>query len=144
MAYRQNITLADGASSPANHVYVPLAGEMDGWISFLDGTGSTGVSAEKWKLKTRSKLISSISTDQVSGVNVIEWQGFIPVMETLGTTSGGYGAVPKVAHFPSFTLKMQVHERSVEQDRAHLAAIIANLAAHSIFKNGVKQYDVVS
>lgn len=148
MAQRAAITINDGAASPASHTFSPLstAGVGD-WIEYFDTSGG-GVSAGRWIIRIRSRMVAPTETLRRSGttrnslLNHVEFQILIPVLETVGTGDNGYAAVPAPAYHMAFKSEFILPDRSVAQDRDHLITLAKNLFGHTVAQNAVESLDV--
>lgn len=146
MAYRSNITLNDGAASPAAHVFVPNAGQTrDGFIEFFDGSGN-GISAGRWGIRARSTLADLQGTlaGKTNRVNVIEQMIYLPALTTVGTNQSGYQATPKVAYYGFVQTRFVLHELMTMQERKHLRVLNQNFLGHAAMSAAVDNLDVIS
>jgi hypothetical protein len=148
MSQRAAITINDGASTPAAHTFNPLstAGSGD-WIEFFDSSGG-GISAGRWILRIRSKMVTPTDTLRASGnvrnnlINKVEAQVLVPVLETVGTASSGFDAVPSPAYHLTAKVEFFLPDRASTQERDHIITIVKNLLGHTVMQNAVESLDV--
>lgn len=124
MSQINDITVYDGASTPAAHILKAIsvtrnAGEVV--ADYREGLGGIPVYAQVRSTLKLSKL--------KSGVYKTEQRVVVPVMESVsGQNAAGYTAAPKVAYENTVVITGFFHERSDAAGRKLVRQLALNLA----------------
>jgi hypothetical protein len=124
MAAIANITVYDGAGTPASHTLnaQSVVSQPDGtvearWQEALSGTPAYANVRASVQMKPLK-----------SGVMRVQAEVIVPVMESVsGQNAQGYTAAPKVAYENRLTCVGFFHQRSTVTDRRLAKQILANL-----------------
>lgn len=113
MSAQANITVYDGASTPAAHTLVPIGVARQGNI--IEATWREGVVT----LPLMAQVRFSTRAEQLkSGVLKLSSTSVVPVMESIGSqNAAGYTAPPKVAHEVMYTTVSYTSPRATINDR---------------------------
>jgi len=123
MSAMANVTVFDGATTPAGHVLGPICVTRDKGVvkaEFREAITSLPAYAQTTAVLSLERL--------KSGVYKVEARVAVPVMEAVaGQNSSGYTAAPKVAYTNSLVCTGWFHERSTISDRRLARQIMTNL-----------------
>lgn len=119
MAQIANIVVADGASTPVNHTFAPVASSPVAIyrenISTLPVIGQGRV-----ELSNKSGANASLQRVKISLA--------LPALETIsGENAAGYTAAPKVAYTNVVIIEMMLPARGTVQQRKDLRLMLSNL-----------------
>lgn len=122
MANIANVTVFDGASTPVEHTLIPISVARENGATMAEWRENDAALPVNAQIKYKTKL-----SQLKSGIYKVDVELVIPVMETIsGGTSAGFVAAPAVAHSVTGKVTMFFHERSTEEQRAHVRMILAN------------------
>lgn len=124
MAAIAPITIADGKSTPENHVFNPIATLPAALFKRNTVSGQATVAWEQ--------LTVNVKSAGPTGMNTVTVELSVPVMEqTTGGASSGYVAPPSVAHRLTAKFVLFAHNRSTSADRKDLRVLFMNALANS-------------
>lgn len=122
MAQIAPITISDGQVTPMAHVFNPI-------MSVPPTYRRNGVSGQAAIANERLRL-QSVLSKTVNGVNRIQLELVIPVVETpAGGSASGYVAPPAIAHEMRAKVEFFLHQRSEKAGRKDLRVLLGNLLA---------------
>lgn len=115
-----SITINDGQATPVPHVFNPV-------MSVPPTYRRNGVSGQA-VIANERLLMQSILAKTVNGVNRIQLELVVPVVETpAGGSATGYVAPPAIAHEMRVKVEFFFHQRSDRSGRRDLRILLANL-----------------
>lgn len=124
MAQIAMISILDGQSTPVAHAYNPIQ-------SVPPTYRRNGVSGQAAIAQERL-LINTVLAKTVNGVNRIQLELVVPVVETpAGGAASGYVAPPAVAHEMRVKVEFFFHQRSETAGRKDLRVLLSNLLLNS-------------
>lgn len=136
MSQRGNITLTDAATTPVNRVFYPTQ-SADGLITWRDRTQSVFVGQNRLTVSQRIANKQSKATK-------VSWKLETPVLEqTSPSTTTGIQPAPTVAYTPLATLEFVLPDRSSQQERKDLLAMIRDLVDEAIVTSQVQDLDLI-
>lgn len=137
MAIRGNITLTDGATTPVNHVFYPVAKKGD-VLFWIDRT-ATSVPIGQDSLS----LLQRVPGKQAKSYK-FAWRLQRKTLEqTSPSTTTGIQPQPTLAYENIAALDLVCHERSSLQERKDLLAQMRDLIDEAILTNLVQDLDLI-
>lgn len=127
-----DVIIADGTSpTPVNHTFTPSKATGD-YVLYEDREHNNGVAIGN--LKVSMELRRPSGNSDVGNRNLkLVVRVETPILETVGTSSSGYPAVPKVAFRPMIEIIATLPERMTKQQRTDLRALARSFMGHSAF-----------
>lgn len=120
MAQIATITIKDGKSTPADHAFSPIL-SVPPTYRRNDQPGQAAIAQERL-------LIQTIIAKTVNGVNRVQIELVVPVVETpSGGAATGYVAPPAIAHEMRAKVEFFLHQRSESAGRTDLRMLLSNL-----------------
>lgn len=126
------ITINDGASIPVARNFVPTRESSEGFV-YLDKSSGTVVTYNK--LVVATKLPSTSSTGEKNFR--VKLQVHTPIGEVLPANP----ALTRQAYTLRFSGEFVLPERSSEQERKHISALVANAFSHATIQGLVTSLD---
>lgn len=126
------IAIYDGATTPVERSFVPTRESSEGFI-YLDKSSGAVVTYNKLVIAT--KLPSTSSTGEKNFR--VKLQVHTPVGEVLPANP----SLTRLAYTLRFSGEYVLPERSSEQERKHIAALVANAFNHTAIKGLVTSLD---
>jgi len=126
------IAINDGATTPVERSFVPTRESPEGFV-YLDK--SSGVVVTYNKLVVATKLPNASSTGEKNFR--VKLQVHTPIGEVLPANP----SLTRLAYTLRFSGEYVLPERSSEQERKHIAALVANAANHAMIKGLVTSLD---
>ena len=130
MTVAQNIVLADAATTPVNHTFVPMGPDRSGSFWFVDRSRENAIGY--WRISVKIALAGTprpgqSSKDRVSRVTVSLHE---PELETLSNGSAsGIAPAPQVAYINRANHEFILPERGGKRGRQDLRKMSAQLLA---------------
>lgn len=123
MAQIATITVNDGQGTPVAHAFNPI-------MSVPPTYRRNGVSGQS-AIANERLLLQSVLSKTVNGVNRVQMELVIPVVETpAGGSALGYVAPPAIAHEMRVKVEFFFHQRSEKSGRKDLRTLLMNLLAN--------------
>lgn len=127
MTQQADITLADGQTTPVNHIF-RARGVTAGVATYKD-TSSGSVASYT------TLTISSTDSPSPMGSQKVSVRFAIPVMELpVGSNDTGYQATPKVAFYVFGKQEFVIPNRATAQNRKDIHAYLKNMSAHAVMQ----------
>lgn len=119
-----SITVNDGQATPVAHVFNPV-------MSVPPTYRRNGVSGQA-AIANERLLIQTVLAKTVNGVNRVQMELVVPVVETpAGGSASGYVAPPAIAHEMRVKVEFFLHQRSEKQGRKDLRTLLTNLLSNA-------------
>jgi hypothetical protein len=124
MAQISTITINDGQDPAKPHAFNPV-------MSVPPTYRRNGVAGQA-VIANERLLLQAILSKTVNGVNRIQMELVVPVVETpAGGSATGYVAPPAIAHEMRVKVEFFFHQRSEKAGRKDLRVLLSNLLANS-------------
>jgi len=137
MAAIATLTLADGQTTPVNHIFNPTRISAEGIAGWIDRSGGIAVGFSKITMQVRQPTAGSRAYKVTAKV-------VTPVLEvTSPATSTGIQPAPTKAYDLLATLEFVLPERSTLAQRKDLIAFTKNLLANAVITNAVNDFEEV-
>jgi hypothetical protein len=137
MGIRANIILTDGAGTPVNRTYYPMA-TKDKVLFWIDRTQPIFAGQNQLSLLQRPAAKDAPAYK-------FDWKLSCPILAELssGGSAAGYTADPKVAYTNLANLGFVFHERSTLQERKDVLYQTRDLIDEAIMTNLVENLDMI-
>jgi len=137
MAQRATVNLTDGETTPVVHVFNPAQSLPNGVIVWRDSNQTNYAGQAILSVAQRAANKQAKSTK-------VEWKLEYPVLEvTSPSTATGIQPAPTVAYKLIADLSFVLPERSSQQDRKNVLAMMRDLIDEAIVTNEVQNYDFI-
>lgn len=131
------LTLADGASTPANHTFNPVNIDSSGVAKWADRSGGIALGYPVVTLSIRNPTVASRNY-KIFGKVVT------PVLEvTSPSTATGIQPAPTKAYDLIANFDLVLPERSTLQQRKDVLAYLKNVMAHAVITSAVQDFESV-
>lgn len=119
----------DGETVPVTHTFTPLGPDQDG-VQWFEQTAPAPANALAAK-RISVSIKRAIPGKTQNGVARLTLRMWYPVMETLSTSDSGITPPPTVAYQLYTEVRYVIPERSTEQERKNLRALLVNFGGQS-------------
>ncbi len=134
MAIRANITVKDGAATPADVVFRPVPSGDPLTVQYLNDTPGVIAGFNRLSIKTR---VASAQAGQKVTISVVH-----PVLANVSpATSTGVEPLPTVAYNTVAEISFVLPRGSSLEARKWIFAVAKNLAAHAVVQAAVENLD---
>lgn len=127
MGQQADIAILDGATTPLSHTFtadgasrLPDGRQLCDWIDL-----SLSPAAARWKIQEVQRPVNG------SGKQAVEWTIKLPTMKVLGSSVVGFEPAPELDFSDVIRIQVESNERSSDQTRKHVRAILKNFVAHA-------------
>lgn len=145
MATPSPIVIADSATTPVNHTFVPNGKDANQVFWFVDRSQANAVGY--WRISVQTIQPPAPKAGEVADTRVyrVKVQLHEPVLANItNSTVSGVQPSPQVAYIPRSFTEYVIPERTAQLDRDNLWKMTHLLAANSQIENLVKNLDTLS
>lgn len=123
----------DAETTPVAHTFTPLGPDKDGvqWFEQTAPAAANGLAAKRFSFSIKR----AVPGKQLNGVARITGRFWYPVMETVATSDSGITPPPTVAYQLYAEVRYVIPERSTEQERKNIKAIVTNVQFNAIIQD---------
>lgn len=128
-----NLTANNGDATPVAYTFAPLGPDAKGvqWFEQVTPTPSNGQAAVRISAYIKRAVKQGPGRQQLTGVARVEFAIWLPTMETLSSSDGGFTPPPTVSYEQHARLTYLLPERGTTQERKNLRVLAANLIANN-------------
>lgn len=133
------ITLANGESTPVNHVFAPLGPDAKTGIFWYEDqsprvTATSSLGFPRVGIRTKREQEVAAGQSAKNTVAKVEVTLALPQLESLSAASSGFTPAPTVAYVDRWKCEYILSSRDTIDDRLDARAYSANLLDHDVIK----------
>jgi len=137
-----SFTLPDAQATPVNHVFHPTEKDKNGVFWWEDSDAGQAIGRCRANLRVlRPDPGVQRLTQNANRVYRVQMGLQIPRLETLGTASSGYPAIPQVNHVLRVNLEALLPENSAKVDRSTIRSFIYQALFQPVFVAAIDELE---
>lgn len=131
MSQQSNIVLADGKTTPVNHIFAPKGAKSESKVDTAFWRDQTGLPKVGYL-----SIVERHTPTNANGMERFRYTIDVPTLES--ASSGGSFVPPPTRAFGTIaTIEVMMHERASEQELKDIVAYVKNFTATTYFADAI-------